>query len=325
MITTEFTREYGVEHPIVVGGMTGLGTAPLIGAVANAGALGFLTALTQPTPEDLVKEIARTRDLTDKPFGVNLTILPTIDPVPYDEYRAAIVESGITVVETAGSSPEPHLPDFKAAGIKVIHKATSVRHALSAQRKGVDAISIDGFECAGHPGEDDVPGLVLIPAAAKALDIPIIASGGLATGSGLVAALALGACAVNMGTRFMATTEAPIHDNVKDQIVANTERDTVLVFRKFRNTARVVRNSISEKIVEISQQQDTTFEDIAPLASGARGRQKVLAEGDMEGGMWWAGQAQGLIDSVGTCQEIVDEIIAEAEGIVRDRLPGYLA
>lgn len=325
MITTEFTREYGVEHPIVVGGMTGLGTAPLIGAVANAGALGFLTALTQPTPEDLVKEIARTRDLTDRPFGVNLTILPTIEPVPYEEYRAAIVESGITVVETAGSSPEPHLPDFKAAGIKVIHKATSVRHALSAQRKGVDAISIDGFECAGHPGEDDVPGLVLIPAAAKALDIPIIASGGLATGSGLVAALALGACAVNMGTRFMATTEAPIHENVKDQIVANTERDTVLVFRKFRNTARVVRNSISEKIVEISQQDGTTFEDIAPLASGARGRQKVLAEGDMEGGMWWAGQAQGLIDSVGSCQEVVDEILAEAESIIRDRLPGYLA
>ncbi|MFD1860506.1 nitronate monooxygenase [Aeromicrobium camelliae] len=325
MITTEFTREYGVDHPIVVGGMTGLGTAPLISAVANAGALGFLTALTQPTPEDLVKEIARTRDLTDRPFGVNLTILPTIQPVPYEEYRAAIVESGITVVETAGSSPEPHLPDFKAAGIKVIHKATSVRHALSAQRKGVDAISIDGFECAGHPGEDDVPGLVLIPAAAKALDIPIIASGGLATGSGLVAALALGACAVNMGTRFMATTEAPIHENVKDQIVANTERDTVLVFREFHNTARVVRNSISEKIVEISQQDGATFEDIAPLASGARGRQKVLEEGDMEGGMWWAGQAQGLIDSVGSCQEIVDEIIAEAEGIIRDRLPGYLA
>ncbi|WP_293787665.1 nitronate monooxygenase family protein [uncultured Aeromicrobium sp.] len=325
MITTEFTREYGVDHPIVVGGMTGLGTAPLIGAVANAGALGFLTALTQPTPEDLVKEIARTRDLTDRPFGVNLTILPTIKPVPYEEYRAAIVESGIKVVETAGSSPEPHLPDFKAAGIKVIHKATSVRHALSAQRKGVDAISIDGFECAGHPGEDDVPGLVLIPAAAKALDIPIIASGGLATGSGLVAALALGACAANMGTRFMATSEAPIHENVKNQIVANTERDTVLVFREFGNTARVVRNSISEKIVEISEQDGATFEDIAALASGARGRQKVLEDGDMEGGMWWAGQAQGLIDSVGTCQEVVDEIIADAESIMRDRLPGYLA
>jgi NAD(P)H-dependent flavin oxidoreductase YrpB (nitropropane dioxygenase family) len=324
MIRTPFTTEYGVDHPIVVGGMTGLGTAELISAVANAGALGFLTALTQPTPEALSAEIARTRDMTDKPFGVNLTILPTINPVPYEEYRAAIVEAGVKVVETAGSSPEPHLPDFKAAGIKVIHKATSVRHALSAQRKGVDAISIDGFECAGHPGEDDVPGLILIPAAVKALDIPIIASGGIATGNGLVAALALGAVAVNMGTRFMAVDEAPIHVNVKAQIVANSERDTVLVFRKFHNTARVVRNSISEQIVELSQREDATFDDIAELASGARARRNVLAEGDMEGGMWWAGQTQGLIDSVGSTQQIVDEIIAEAEATI-GRLPNYLA
>ena len=324
MITTSFTAEYGVDHPILCGGMTGLGTAELISAVANAGALGFLTALTQPSPEALAAEIARTREMTDKTFGVNLTILPTINPVPYDEYRAAIVEAGITVVETAGSSPEPHLPDFHAAGIKVIHKATSVRHALSAQRKGVDAISIDGFECAGHPGEDDIPGLILIPAAVRALDIPVSASGGLATGSGLAAVLALGAVAANMGTRFMATDEAPIHENVKKQIVANDERDTVLVFRDFHNTARVVRNSISEQIVEISGRDGATFDDIAELASGQRGRQSVLAEGDMEGGMWWAGQTQGLIDSVGSVQDVIDQIIAEAETAI-NALPSMIS
>ncbi|WP_432970081.1 NAD(P)H-dependent flavin oxidoreductase [Dactylosporangium sp. CA-233914] len=325
MISTQFTRDLGVAHPILCGGMTGYGTAPLISAVANAGALGFLTALTQPTPEDLVQEIARTRDLTDRPFGVNLTILPTINPVPYDEYRAAIVESGIKVVETAGSSPAPHLPDFKAAGIVVIHKATSVRHALSAQAKGVDYISIDGFECAGHPGEDDVPGLVLIPAAVKALDIPVIASGGIATGSGLVAALAMGACAVNMGTRFIATDEAPAHTNVKQQIVANSERDTVLVFRSFHNTARVARNSISEQIAEIGAHPGSSFADVAELASGARGRQRVLIEGDVEGGVWWAGQSQGLIDDIAPCAEVIEAIVAEAEHIIGTRLPDYLA
>jgi NAD(P)H-dependent flavin oxidoreductase YrpB (nitropropane dioxygenase family) len=323
MIRTTFTEQFGVDHPILCGGMTGLGTAQLISAVANAGALGFLTALTQPTPEDLVKEIARTRELTDKSFGVNLTILPTIDPVPYDEYRAAIIESGIKVVETAGSSPEPHLPDFHGAGVKVIHKATSVRHALSAQRKGVDAISIDGFECAGHPGEDDVPGLILIPAAVRQLTIPVIASGGIASGQGLAAALALGASAVNMGTRFMATAEAPIHDNVKQQIVENDERSTVLVFRGFRNTARVVRNSVSEEIVAISEREGATFGDVAALASGVRGRAKVLDEGDVEGGMWWAGQTQGLIHDIGTVREVVDQIVADAEEII-GRLPTLL-
>ncbi|MEX5637856.1 NAD(P)H-dependent flavin oxidoreductase [Parafrankia sp. FMc2] len=325
MINTEFTRRFGVEHPILCGGMTGYGTAQLIGAVAEAGALGFLTALTQPTPEDLVKEIARTRNLTDKPFGVNLTILPTIQPVPYGEYRAAIIEAGITVVETAGSSPAPHLPDFKAAGVRVIHKATSVRHALSAQAKGVDAVSIDGFECAGHPGEDDVPGLILIPAAVKALDIPVIASGGIATGSGLAAALALGACAVNMGTRFIATDEAPVHVNVKRQVVANTERDTQLIFRTFHNTARVARNSVSEQIAEISAREGATFADVADLASGARGRERVLADGDIEGGLWWAGQTQGLIDEIASCREVIDTIVAEAESIIGDRLPSYLS
>jgi NAD(P)H-dependent flavin oxidoreductase YrpB (nitropropane dioxygenase family) len=320
MIRTTFTEQFGIEHPILCGGMTGLGTAELISAVANAGALGFLTALTQPTPEDLAKEIARTRELTDKPFGVNLTILPTIKPVPYDEYRAVIVEAGVTVVETAGSSPEPHLPDFHGAGIKVIHKATSVRHALSAERKGVDAISIDGFECAGHPGEDDVPGLILIPAAVRQLRIPVIASGGIASGQGLAAALALGASAVNMGTRFMVTTEASIHDNVKQQIIQNDERSTVLVFRKFHNTARVARNSISEQIVEISEREGATFDDIAALASGVRARKSVLAEGNMEDGMWWAGQTQGLIHEIGTVREIVDQVIADAEEII-GRLP----
>jgi len=325
MLHTRITEMFDIDHPIVVGGMTGLGTAPLISAVANAGALGFLTALTQPTPEDLAKEIARTRELTDRPFGVNLTILPTIKPVPYDEYRAAIVESGVTVVETAGSSPAPHLPDFKAAGIKVIHKATSVRHAVSAAAKGVDVISIDGFECAGHPGEDDVPGLVLIPAAVSALDIPVIASGGIANGAGLVAALALGADGVNMGTRFMASDEAPIHENVKRQIVANTERDTVLVFRRFSNTARVARNSVSEQVLEISARPDATFDDIASLASGERGRREVLAKGDMEGGMWWASQAQGLIESVASCDQIVRTVVEEAQQIIARRLAGIVA
>ncbi|MEC4613849.1 NAD(P)H-dependent flavin oxidoreductase [Tsukamurella tyrosinosolvens] len=324
MISTRITEMFGIDHPVVCGGMTGLGTAPLISAVANAGALGFLTALTQPSPEALAAEIKRTQDLTDKPFGVNLTILPTINPVPYDEYRAVIVESGITIVETAGSSPAPHLPDFQAAGVKVIHKATSVRHALSAERKGVDVISIDGFECAGHPGEDDVPGLVLIPAAVRQLTIPVIASGGIATGSGLAAALALGADAVNMGTRFMATVEAPIHQNVKDQIVANSERDTVLVFRNFHNTARVVRNTVSEQIVEIGERPGATFDDVAELASGARGRANVLAEGRMEDGMWWAGQAQGLVDEVDTVAAVVDTVVAEAEEIMTRRLPGLV-
>lgn len=324
MIRTRFTEQFGVQHPILCGGMTGLGTAPLISAVANAGALGFLTALTQPSPEALVAEIARTRELTDKPFGVNLTILPTLKPVPYDEYRAAIIESGVRVVETAGSSPAPHLPDFAAAGVKVIHKATSVRHALSAERNGVDAISIDGFECAGHPGEDDIPGLILIPSAAAKLSIPVIASGGIASAAGLVAALSLGADAVNMGTRFMATTEAPIHDNVKRQIVANDERDTVLVFREFHNTARVARNSISEQIARISQQEGATFGDIAHLASGERGRSEVLRAGDVEGGMWWASQAQGLIDDIDTCQAVIEKIVSEAEAMISDRLPSLI-
>lgn len=317
---TTFTEAFGIEHPIVCGGMTGVGTADLISAVANAGALGFLTALTLPTPALLAKEIRRCQDMTDKPFGVNLTILPTINPVPYDEYRAAIIESGIKIVETAGSNPEPHMADFKKAGVKVIHKAVNVRHALKAQSIGVNAISIDGFECAGHPGEDDIPGLVLIPAAARHLSIPIIASGGFANGAGLIAALALGASAINMGTRFIATTEAPVHENVKAQILANNELDTLVVFREFHNSARVARNSISEEIVRISRQDGTTFEDIAPLASGKRGREEVLQNGNMEDGLWWAGQSQGLIHEIASCQEVVDTIMRDARMIVQNRL-----
>jgi nitronate monooxygenase len=304
--------------------MTGLGNAELTSAVANAGALGFLTALTQPTPEALAKEIVRTQEMTDKPFGVNLTILPTINPVPYNEYRAVIVESGVKIVETAGSSPAPHIPDFKAAGVKIIHKAVAVRHALKAQALGVDAISIDGFECAGHPGEDDIGGLVLIPAAAARLDIPVIASGGIANGAGLVAALALGASAVNMGTRFMATTEATIHENVKSQIVANSERDTVVVFREFHNSARVARNAISEEIADISARPGAGFADVAHLAAGERGRDRVLNAGDMDDGMWWASQAQGLINEVDTCANVVDAIIESARQIVDRRLPALL-
>lgn len=319
-----FTRSFGIEHPIVCGGMTAVGTADLIGAVANAGALGFITALTQPSPEALVKEIARCRDLTDKPFGVNLTILPTISHVPYDEYREAIIAGGITIVETAGGNPQPHLPAFKAAGVKVIHKAVSVRHAIKAEQVGVDAVSIDGFECAGHPGADDVPGLVLIPAAAAALTIPVIASGGIATGSGLVAALALGASAVNMGTRFMATTEAPIHDNVKNQIVRNTERDTVLVFREFDNTARVARNAVSEEIAAISKRTGATFADVAALASGARGREQVYGNGNIDGGLWWASQAQGLIHEVASCAEVVRTIVDDARQILLRTLPDQI-
>lgn len=320
MFQNEFTRGFGIEYPLVCGGMTAVGTADLIAAVANAGALGFLTALTQPTPEALAKEISRCRNLTDKPFGVNLTILPTIDPVPYDEYRQVIIESGITIVETAGSNPAPHLEAFKRVGVKVIHKAVTVRHALKAQSLGVDAVSIDGFECAGHPGEDDVSGLVLVPAAARQLTIPVIASGGFANGAGLVAALALGAVAINMGTRFVATTEAPVHDSVKRQIVRNDERDTVIAFREFGNSARVARNAISEEIREIGARPGATFADVAHLASGQRGRQRVLIEGEVEDGMWWASQAQGLIDEVDSCEAVVRTIMAEATAIVTGRL-----
>lgn len=318
MLSTRFTETFGIEHPIVQGGMMWVGRAELVAAVANAGALGFITALTQPTPEDLAAEIARCRELTDRPFGVNLTILPAITPPPYAEYRRAICESGVEIVETAGANPAEHLPDFHAAGIKVIHKATSVRHALKAESLGVDAVSIDGFECAGHPGEDDVPGLVLIPAAADRLSIPLIASGGIADGRGLVAALALGADAVNMGTRFMCTAESPVHERVKQQIVDNDERATELIFRSLRNTARVARNAISSQVVEI-ERAGGGFEDVRELVSGARGR-VVFEQGDPDHGIWTAGQVQGLIHDVPTVAALVTRIVAEAREIIDTRL-----
>jgi NAD(P)H-dependent flavin oxidoreductase YrpB (nitropropane dioxygenase family) len=318
MIRTAFCDLVGVDHPIVQGGMQWVGRAELVAAVANAGALGFLTALTQPTPEALATEIARCRELTDRPFGVNLTILPSITPRPYAEYREAIIDCGITVVETAGSNPGEHVTRFKAAGIKVLHKCTSVRHALKAEALGVDAVSIDGFECAGHPGEDDVPGLVLIPAAADALSIPMIASGGFGDGRGLAAALCLGADGINMGTRFLATVEAPIHQRVKEHLVAATERDTDLVYRSLRNTARVSRNSISKQVVEILA-DGGEFTDIQSLVAGQRGR-TVYESGDVEAGIWSAGLVQGLIRDIPTVEQLVSRIVEEATNIIQTRL-----
>ncbi|MBQ1561588.1 nitronate monooxygenase family protein [Caulobacter sp.] len=322
-IKTRFTELFGVEHPIAQGGMQWVGKAELVSAVANAGALGFLTALTQPTPEALSKEIARCREMTDKPFGVNLTILPAMTPPPYAEYRAAIIESGIKIVETAGYKPQEHVDHFKANGVKVIHKCTAVRHALSAERMGVDAISIDGFECAGHPGEDDIPGLILIPAADDKVKIPMIASGGFGDARGLVAALALGADGVNMGTRFCATKEAPIHENFKQAMVANDERATDLIFRTLHNTARVARNAISQQVVAIERAGGAKFEDVADLVKGARGREG-LESGDVDHGVWTAGMVQGLIHDVPSVQELVDRIVAEAETLIRGRLAGMV-
>jgi nitronate monooxygenase len=314
-LRTRFTELFGVEHPIIQGGMQWVGKAELVAAVAEAGALGFLTALTQPTPEALAKEIARTRDLTDKPFGVNLTILPTITPPPYAEYRAAIIEGGVKVVETAGYKPKEHVDHFKAHGIKVIHKCTAVRHGLSAERMGVDAISIDGFECAGHPGEDDIPGLILIPAAADKIKIPLIASGGFADGRGLVAALVLGAEGVNMGTRFCVTKEAPIPESFKARMVENNELQTDLIFRTLHNTARVMRNAVSQEVVAIEKAGHAKFEDIQHLVAGSRGR-NALADGDTDGGIWSAGMVQGLIHDIPSCAELVTRIIAEAESLI---------
>lgn len=322
-IRTRFTELAGIEHPIVQGGMMWVGRAELAAAVSNAGGLGILTALTQPTPDDLRREIDRCRTMTDKPFGVNLTILPSVNPPPYAEYRKAIIDSGITLVETAGHKPQEHVDDFKSHGIKVIHKCTAVRHALSAERMGVDAISIDGFECAGHPGEDDIPGLILIPAAADKVTIPMIASGGFGDGRGLAAALALGAEGINMGTRFCATVEAPIHDNIKQFIVANDERATNLIFRRFKNTGRVAKNTISDQVVEISNRPEAVFQDIQPFVSGARGR-VALETGDVDAGLVWAGQVQGLIHDVPTCEELISRIMTDAEAIIRGRLAGML-
>lgn len=322
-LKTRFTELVGIEHPIVQGGMQWVGRAELASAVSNAGGLGILTALTQPTPAALRAEIDRCRTMTDKPFGVNLTILPSINPPPYAEYRQAIIDSGIKIVETAGSKPQEHVDEFKKHGIIVVHKCTSVRHALSAERMGVDAISIDGFECAGHPGEDDVGGLILIPAAADKVEIPMIASGGFGDGRGLVAALALGAEGINMGTRFCATVEAPIHDNVKQLLLQNDERGTNLIFRKLHNTARVGKNSVSDEVVEILSKPDAKFEDVADLVRGAKGR-VLLETGDLGAGLVWAGQIQGLIHDIPTCKQLIDRIMADAEEVISERLNKHL-
>jgi nitronate monooxygenase len=324
MIKTRFTEMFGVDVPITCGGMTRVGKAELIAAVANAGALGFLTALTPGSPELLVKEIKKTRDMTDKPFGINLTILPSINPIPYDEYRQVICESGCKVVETAGNNPAPHLPAFKAAGVKVIHKCVTARHAVKAESIGVDCVSIDGFECAGHPGEEDIGGLVLFPVTTARLKIPVIASGGIADARGLVAALALGCEGANMGTRFMATKEAPIHQKVKEALVANDERATDMIFRTMHNSSRVARNAISQKVVEIEKKGGAKFEDVRDLVAGTRGG-VVYDSGDTDYGIWSAGQTQGLIHDIPSCKELIDNIMKEAEAIIRGRLDKLVA
>jgi len=322
-IKTRFTEEFGIEHPIAQGGMQWVGYAEMVAPVANAGGLGFLTALTQPTPEDLAKEIARTKEMTDKPFGVNLTILPAIKPPPYAEYRDAIIQGGVKIVETAGYKPQEHIDHFKQHGIKIIHKCTAVRHALSAERMGADAISIDGFECAGHPGEDDIPGLILIPAAADKVKVPMLASGGFGDGRGLAAALALGADGINMGTRFCVTKEAPINEAFKRQMVENDERATNLIFRTLHNTARVMKNAVSDEVVAIERKGGAKFEDVQHLVAGVRGR-KAMDEGDTDGGIWSAGMIQGLIHDIPTVEELIDRIVADAEKIIKGRLESMI-
>ncbi len=322
---TRVTEMLGIQHPIIQGGMQWVGRAELASAVSNAGGLGILTALTQPSPDELQKEIDRCREMTDKPFAVNLTILPTIKPVPYDDYVQVILESGIKIVETAGRNPEPYLPAFKKAGILVIHKCTSIRHSLKAERIGCDMVSVDGFECAGHPGEDDVTNLILLPLAARRLKIPFIASGGFADGRGLAAALAMGADGINMGTRFMVTKEAPIHENVKRAMVEASELDTALIFRTLRNTSRVFKNSVAQQVLEIEAQEGPTqFDDIAPLVKGTKGRD-LFEQGNLENGVWSAGMVIGLIDDIPSCEELINRIVNEAEDIIRHRLASLLS
>jgi NADH:quinone reductase (non-electrogenic) len=322
---TRITDLLQVEHPIVQGGMQGVGVAALASAVSNAGGLGILTALTQPSPDALRDEIERCRAMTKKPFGVNLTVFPTAHPADYQAYAQAIIDRGIKIVETAGSAAVAEIwALLKPAGIAIIHKCTSVRHALSAERKGVDAISIDGFECAGHPGEDDIPGLILIPAAADRVKIPMLASGGFGDGRGLVAALSLGADGINMGTRFCATVEAKIHPNVKQAYLGNDERGTNLIFRELKNTARVAKNTVSDEVVRRLALPGAKFEDIAELVSGAKGR-VLLQTGDLAHGIFWAGLVQGLIHDIPTVKELIDRIIAQAEAILEQRLANMRA
>ncbi|MBL8270079.1 NAD(P)H-dependent flavin oxidoreductase [Steroidobacter sp.] len=313
---TRVTELLGIRYPIIQGGMMWVGRAELAAAVSNAGGLGVLTALTQPTPEALAAEIVRCRSMTDKPFGVNLTILPAAKPPPYEQYLDAALDNGVRILETAGNNPKEFIAKAKAKGAKIIHKCTTVRHALSAERNGVDAISIDGFECAGHPGEDDVGGLVLFAVAAKKVKIPLIASGGIGDGRTMAAAFALGAEGINMGTRFCVTREAPIHDDIKHALVAATERDTNLIFRTLHNTGRVFKTSVSDEVVATERRPGgCEFKDIQPLVSGQKGR-VALESGDMKAGLIWAGQVVGLIDDVPSCGELIERMVAEC----RERL-----
>jgi len=323
-VKTAITELFGVEHPIIQGGMHYVGFAELAAAVSNAGGLGIITGLTQKTPELLAREIARCSDMTDKPFGVNLTFLPMLSSPPYPEYIGAIREGGVKIVETAGRSPEQYMPALKAAGIKVIHKCTSVRHSLKAQAIGCDAVSVDGFECGGHPGEDDMPNMILLPRAAEELTVPFVASGGMADARSLVAALALGAAGINMGTRFIATKEAPVHDNVKRAIVAATELDTRLVMRALRNTERVLTNKGVERLIEIEREKGKALriEDILDEVAGVY--PKVMVDGNMDAGAWSCGMVVGLINDVPTVKELIDRIMLEAERIIRQRLTGFL-
>ena len=321
---TAITELFDIEHPIIQGGMHYVGFAELAAAVSNAGGLGIITGLTQRTPELLAKEIARCHDLTDKPFGVNLTFLPAFTAPPYPEYIAAIREGGIKIVETAGRSPEQYMPALKAASIKVIYKCTSVRHSLKAQQIGCDAVSVDGFECGGHPGEDDVPNMILLPRAAEELKIPFVASGGMADARSLVAALAMGAAGMNMGTRFIATKEAPVHDNVKNALVAASELDTRLVMRALRNTERVLKNAAVDRLLEIEREKGGKLQiaDIHEEVAGVY--PKVMIEGKMDAGAWSCGMVVGLIHDIPTVKELIDRIMVDAEHLIRERLMGFL-
>ena len=319
---TRITEMLGIRHPIIQGGMHFVGFAELAAAVSNAGGLGIITALTQPTPELLAKEIARCREMTDKPFGVNLTFLPAFAKPPYPEYIRAIIEGGVKVVETAGRNPEAVMPYLKAAGIKVIHKCTSVRHSLKAEAIGCDAVSVDGFECGGHPGEDDVPNFILLPRAAEELKIPFVASGGMADGRSLVAALALGAEGINMGTRFIATKEAPVHENVKKAIVAASELDTRLVMRGLRNTERVLNNTGVKRLLEIEHEKGDALTIADVFAQVAGIYPKVMRDGDVEAGAWSCGMVAGLIHDIPSVKELIDRIMSQADSLINQRLAG---
>ncbi len=321
---TKITELFGIEHPIIQGGMHYVGFAELAAAVSNAGGLGIITGLTQKTPVDLANEIARCHDMTDKPFGVNITFLPIVQSPDYPGYVQAIIDGGVKIVETAGNNPQEYLPPLKDAGVKVIHKCTAVRHALKAQRIGCDAVSVDGFECGGHPGEDDIPNMILLPRAADELEIPFVASGGMADGRSLVASLAMGAEGINMGTRFIATKEAPVHENVKQAIVEASELDTRLIMRPLRNTERVLTNSAVERLLEKERElgKDLGFADIMDEVAGVYPR--IMSEGDMDAGAWSCGMVAGLIHDIPTCQELIDRIMSEAETLIGSRLNGVL-